>query len=59
MSQIAYLNGRYVPRAQARVRAEDRGYLFGDGVYEVIPVHAGQLVAADRHFDRLGRSLGE
>ncbi|HWA48179.1 MAG TPA: D-amino-acid transaminase [Dongiaceae bacterium] len=59
MPQIAYLNGRYVPRAQARVRAEDRGYLFGDGVYEVIPVHAGKLVAADRHFQRLGRSLGE
>lgn len=59
MTQIAYLNGRYVPRAQARVRAEDRGYLFGDGVYEVIPVHAGKLVAADRHFERLGRSLAE
>ena len=38
---------------------EDRGYLFGDGVYDVIPVHAGKLVAADRHFERLGRSLGE
>lgn len=59
MPQIAYLNGRYLPRAQARVRAEDRGYLFGDGVYDVIPVHAGRLIAADRHFDRLGRSLGE
>lgn len=59
MTQIAYLNGRYVPRAQARVRAEDRGFLFGDGVYEVIPVHAGKLIAADRHFERLGRSLGE
>lgn len=59
MTQIAYLNGRYVPRAQARVRAEDRGYLFGDGVYEVIPIHAGKLVAAGRHFERLGRSLGE
>jgi D-alanine transaminase len=59
MTQIAYLNGRYVPRAQARVRAEDRGFLFGDGVYEVIPVHAGKLIAANRHFERLGRSLGE
>ncbi len=59
MTQIAYLNGRYVPRAQARVRAEDRGYQFGDGVYEVIPVHAGRLIAADRHFERLGRSLSE
>lgn len=59
MAQIAYLNGRYLPRAQARVRVEDRGYLFGDGVYDVIPVHAGKLVAADRHFERLGRSLAE
>jgi len=59
MAQIAYLNGRYLPRAQARVRVEDRGYLFGDGVYEVIPVHGGALVAADRHFQRLDRSLGE
>jgi D-alanine transaminase len=59
MTQIAYLNGRYVPRNQARVQVEDRGYLFGDGVYEVIPVHAGKLIAADRHLQRLSRSLGE
>lgn len=59
MPQVAYLNGRYLPRAQARVRVEDRGYLFGDGVYDVIPVHAGGLIAADRHFERLDRSLRE
>lgn len=58
MPQIAYVNGRYVRRAEARVPAEDRAYLFGDGVYEVIPVHAGRLVAADRHLQRLDRSLG-
>ncbi|HNB29259.1 MAG TPA: D-amino-acid transaminase [Alphaproteobacteria bacterium] len=59
MAQIAYINGRYVPRADATVRVEDRGYMFGDGVYEAIAVHDGRLVAADRHFERLGRSLGE
>ena len=59
MAQIAYINGRYVPRAEATVRVEDRGYMFGDGVYEAIAVHDGRLVAADRHFERLGRSLGE
>lgn len=59
MAQITYINGRYVPRAEATVRVEDRGYMFGDGVYEAIPVHAGRLIAAERHFQRLGRSLGE
>jgi D-alanine transaminase len=59
MAQIAYLNGRYVPRDHARVRVEDRGYVFGDGVYEVIPVHHGRLVTPERHFERLDRSLNE
>ena len=59
MAQIVYINGRYVPRAAATVRVEDRGYMFGDGVYEAIGVHDGKLVAADRYFERLGRSLGE
>lgn len=59
MAQIAYLNGRYVPRDHARVRVEDRGYVFGDGVYEVIPVHHGRLVTPERHFERLDRSLSE
>ena len=59
MSRIAYVNGRYVPQARAEVPIEDRGYLFSDGVYEVIPVHGGRLTFADRHFDRLDRSLSE
>ncbi len=59
MAQIAYINGRYVQRAAAKVRVEDRGYMFGDGVYEAIAVHDGRPVAADRHFQRLDRSLGE
>ncbi len=59
MAQIVYVNGRYVPRAAAQIRVEDRGYMFGDGVYEAIAVHDGRLVAADRHFQRLDRSLGE
>lgn len=59
MSQIAYINGRYVPRSQATVSIEDRGYVFGDGVYEVIPVQNGGLVTAERHLDRLDQSLTE
>jgi D-alanine transaminase len=59
MSHIAYVNGRYVHQSKAQVAAEDRGYLFSDGVYEVIPVHGGRLTFADRHLDRLARSLAE
>jgi len=57
MSRIAYVNGRYVPQAHAQVAIEDRGYLFSDGVYDVIPIHGGRLAFADRHLDRLDRSL--
>jgi len=59
MSRIAYINGRYVPQSRAQVAVEDRGYLFADGVYDAIPVHNGHLAFADRHFDRLDRSLAE
>lgn len=59
MSRIAYVNGRYVPRSQAAVSIEDRGYQFADGVYEVCEVRAGRLVDERRHMERLVRSLGE
>jgi D-alanine transaminase len=59
MSRIAYVNGRYLPQAHAQVAIEDRGYLFSDGVYDVIPIHAGELAYAERHLDRLDRSLKE
>jgi D-alanine transaminase len=59
MSRIAYVNGRYVPQSHAQVAIEDRGYLFSDGVYDVIPIHRGRLAFADRHLDRLERSLRE
>jgi D-alanine transaminase len=59
MSRIAYINGCYVPQSHAQVRVEDRGYLFSDGVYDVIPVHRGHLAFANRHLDRLDRSLAE
>jgi D-alanine transaminase len=59
MARIAYINGRYVPKSHARVAVEDRGYLFGDGAYDAIPVHNGHLSFADRHLDRLDRSLAE
>ncbi|HYZ31694.1 MAG TPA: D-amino-acid transaminase [Crenalkalicoccus sp.] len=59
MSRIAYVNGRFVPQCDAAVNIEDRGYQFGDGIYEVMHVHAGRFVDGDRHLDRLERSLRE
>jgi D-alanine transaminase len=59
MSRIAYVNGRYLPRAQAMVHIEDRGYQFSDGVYEVCEVREGRLVDERRHLARLARSLAE
>jgi len=59
MSRIAYVNGRYLPHAQAAVSIEDRGYQFADGVYEVCEVNGGRLVDETRHMARLDRSLRE
>ena len=57
MARIAYVNGRYVPKADATVHVEDRGNQFADGVYEVLKVVDGRLADGDRHFARLHRSL--
>jgi D-alanine transaminase len=54
---ICYLNGDYVPLATARISPLDRGFLFGDAVYEVIPVYGGRPFRCREHFDRLRRSL--
>ncbi len=59
MSRIAYVDGRYLPRARAAVSVEDRGYQFADGVYEVCEVRAGRLIDEQRHMTRLDRSLRE
>lgn len=54
-----YLNGRLLPLDQAQVPVTDRGFLFGDGVYEVIPVFGGRCFRLDQHLDRLDRGLRE
>ncbi|WP_043335374.1 D-amino-acid transaminase [Belnapia moabensis] len=59
MSRIAYVNGRYVDQRLAEVNIEDRGYQFGDGIYEVVHLHAGRFIDEERHLARLVRSLGE
>lgn len=59
MARIAYVNGSYLPLADAAVSIEDRGYQFADGVYEVCAVLNGRLVDWPQHLTRLARSLGE
>jgi D-alanine transaminase len=59
MSRYAYVNGRYLAFRDAKVHIEDRGYQFGDGVYEVCEVRQGRLIDERRHLARLKRSLGE
>ena len=52
-----YLNGKYLPLEQARISVLDRGFTFGDGVYEVIPVFGGGILCPDEHLRRLENSL--
>lgn len=59
MSRTVYINGEYVPEEEARVSVFDRGFIFGDGVYEVIPVFLGKLVDKQYFVERLDRSLSE
>lgn len=59
MPDIAYVNGAYLPLADARVSILDRGFLFADGVYEVAAVIGGQLIDNDAHLSRLENSLRE
>jgi D-alanine transaminase len=59
MTRVIYVNGAYLPYAQAGVHAEDRGNQFGDAVYEVCEVLGGRLVDETRHLARLERSMDE
>jgi D-alanine transaminase len=54
---LCYLNGEYLPLADARVSPFDRAFLFGDAVYEVVPVYGGRPFRLKEHVDRLNRSL--
>ena len=57
MTRIAYVNGEMIPLDQAKISIQDRGFLFGDGIYEVTAVVGGRLVDYDNHTARLIRSL--
>lgn len=59
MSRIVYVNGEYVPDHEARVSIFDRGYLFGDGVYEVVPVLNGRMIDKQPFLERLDSSLAK
>ena len=56
---LCFLNGEYLPVAEARVPVLDRGFIFGDGVYDVVPVYGKRLFRFDEHLARLVRSLGK
>lgn len=56
---VVYFDGRYIARDEVRVSPDDRGFLLGDGIYEVAAAYDGRFVALDRHMDRLRRSLVE
>ncbi|MDF2180015.1 aminotransferase class IV [Aliiglaciecola sp. CAU 1673] len=58
MGQV-YLNGRFMPMEEARISPMDRGFLFGEGIYEVIPCHQSKLVGFSAHLARLKNGLTE
>lgn len=59
MARIAYVNGRYRPVTDTAIGIEDRGFQFGDGIYEVWAVRGGRFLDHRGHTERLARSLGE
>src|SRR5215207_484345 len=59
MRGVAYVNGAYGPLSAARVSIQDRGFQFGDAIYEVWPVRDGRICDAQGHMTRLMRSLDE
>lgn len=58
MAQV-YLNGEYLEHSQAKISPMDRGFLFGDGIYEVIPTYSGRAVGLALHLARMNRGLSE
>ncbi len=57
MSEQIFLNGSFVPKKDAKISIMDRGFMFGDGVYELIPVYNGKPFLLDEHLSRLDNSL--
>ena len=59
MNRIVYLNGAFLPEAEAKISIFDRGFLMADSIYEASAILDGKLVDHQRHLDRMKRSLGE
>jgi len=59
MTNIAHFNGQLMPLEKITISPLDRGFIFGDGVYEVIPVYEGAMLRGREHFERLQRSMDE
>lgn len=59
MSEIVYLNGEFIPKEEAKISPNDRGFIFADGVYEVAKYYNGKPFRYDDHLKRLERSLSE
>jgi D-alanine transaminase len=57
--KLCFLNGDFLPLAEARIPVLDRGFIFGDGIYEVVPVYGRRLFRFDEHLARLNRSLAK
>ena len=58
-NSLCYLNGTYVPLASASIPVLDRGFIFGDGIYEVVPAYHKRPFRLEQHLDRMQRSLAE
>jgi D-alanine transaminase len=56
---LVYLNGRYIPKEEALIPVDDRGFVFGDGVYELTRALGGKLLSEDGHWARLARGMRE
>lgn len=56
---IGYINGKYVPKSEITISPDDRGFLFGDGIYEVVRWYQGAFFDMDSHLERLKRSMRE
>ena len=56
---IVFLNGKYLPMEEAKISPMDRGFLFGDGIYEMVPSYGGKLVGFGPHIARMQKGLAE
>ena len=57
MDNIVFLNGKFIDKSEASISIMDRGFLFGDGVYELIPVYKSRIFLLNKHLARLKSSL--